>query len=66
MPVRQQQPSLVQWNLLVAVVVGVLVFSEHFTLQSLIGLLLILMSVIIVILADQQKKVEENHRTENH
>ena len=41
---------------LVAVVVGVLVFSEHFTLQSLIGLLLILMSVIIVILADQQKK----------
>lgn len=44
---------------LVAVVVGVLVFSEHFTFQSLVGLLLILMSVIIVILTGQRKKKQE-------
>ena len=41
---------------LVAVSVGVLVFSEHFTFQSLIGLVLILISVLLVILSDQQKK----------
>jgi drug/metabolite transporter (DMT)-like permease len=33
-----------------------LVFSEHFTFQSLIGLVLILISVLLVILSDQQKK----------
>ena len=41
---------------LVAVIVGVLVFAEHFSFQSFTGLLLILMSVIIVILADRRKK----------
>ena len=44
---------------LVAVVVGVLVFAEHFSFQSLAGLLLILLSVIIVILADQRKKSQK-------
>lgn len=41
---------------LVAVIIEVLVFSEHFSFQSLIGLLLILMPAIIVILADQRRK----------
>lgn len=41
---------------LVAVTVGVLVFSEYFNYQSFIGLLLILSSVALVILADQRKK----------
>lgn len=40
---------------LVAVTVGVFVFSEFFGLQSLIGLVLILLSVVLVILADQRK-----------
>lgn len=41
---------------LVAVSVGVLVFSEYFTMQSFMGLILILVSVLLVILSDQQKK----------
>lgn len=41
---------------LVAVTVGVLVFSEFFSYQSLIGFVLILLSVVLVILADQRKK----------
>ena len=41
---------------LVAVTVGVLVFSEYFSMHSFIGLLLILTSVGLVILADQRKK----------
>ena len=41
---------------LVAVSVGVLVFSEYFSTQSFIGLLLILLSVILVIKSDQKRK----------
>ncbi|EGJ71306.1 protein of unknown function DUF6 transmembrane [Bacteroides coprosuis DSM 18011] len=41
---------------LVAVSVGILVFSEYFTSQSMIGLILILASVVLVILSDQRKK----------
>lgn len=41
---------------LVAVCVGVLVFSEYFSTQSAIGLVLILSSVILVVIADQRKQ----------
>lgn len=41
---------------LVAVSVGVVVFSEYFGYQTFIGLVLILASVALVILSDQQKK----------
>ncbi len=41
---------------LVAVTVGVIVFSEYFGYQTFIGLALILASVLLVILSDQRKK----------
>lgn len=41
---------------LVAVCVGVLVFSEYFSIQSAIGLVLILSSVVLVVIADQRKQ----------
>lgn len=41
---------------LVAVAVGVMAFSEYFSLQTFFGLVLILTSVVLVILGDQRKK----------
>lgn len=41
---------------LVAVSVGVLVFSEGFGLTTFVGLVLILVSVVLVVLSDQRKK----------
>lgn len=41
---------------LVAVSVGVVVFSEYFSTQSFVGLILILLSVILVIISDQNKR----------
>lgn len=41
---------------LVAVSVGVIVFSEYFTMKTMLGLVLILVSVALVILSDQRKK----------
>ena len=44
---------------LVAVTVGVVVFSEYFTVHSLIGLVMIVLSVVMVIMSDKQKRQKQ-------
>jgi len=45
---------------MVAVGVGVLYFSEPFSINSLIGIVLIIISVIMVVTQKQQKEISEN------